>query len=335
MYGDRGCNADFANIIDRTLSTYLQRTVKSLETEFDNNVKRWIYKLYIDVDKSGYLEPIKCSAEVAELLRRLVTHAYSGSRQAREYLRRPWIDSDLLNGGTPLIEVPILQQGGFVSHTFWTNLIHHYDSGNTNVRVVIYYWIIRGWSEVAKIRNETVVPPKLNDDGSITIYIREVNSIHDYMLSIKGYMRDGLQIQLQIAEFYHDNMWDEHTLTFRAQQGHPLMIGSYGVREIVGDEVRDVKQRYLDWLYPCIDDEDLSWSEFGRIIKHDDQCHALGETPEDNVMYFMKIARPLALAGIYPLGPFDGLLPWPNGDVDINRDRRLLGLSEITQLTLT
>lgn len=328
MYGDRDCHAEYKTVIERTLSKYLQRTIKTVEDQFNPTVKRWTYRIYIDID--GYLEPVKCSATCGDLLRRLVTHAYNGSRQAREYLLNPWGSTDMYNGGFALIELPTIKNGGMISHTFWPGVIPEYSQ-----REVAYYWIIRGWAQTAAVRDDTVSPPKFNEDGTITLFVRRLVDIHDFMLSIKGYLNDGIKVDVEVREF-ESVEWDEEVLSFRAMSGYPLIIGYYGIRERSdSNNNRDIKSEYLNWLYPCIDNDDLSWGEFGRIIKVNDQCHALGQTPDtDENITFMRIARSLALAGVYPLGPFPGLMLWPKSPPNVDRDRKLLGLPSITQLLL-
>lgn len=349
MYGDRECHANYAKVIEVTLSTYLQRKISVIvEDEFNLVVNRWVYRVYMDVDSQ--LRPVIASPSDCVFLRRLVTNAYAGTEQVRDYLLNPWDGSDLVNGGFSMIERETVNQGGMVGHTFWPGVLPNYSH-----RAITYYWIIRGWVEACKLRDNTVSPPRLNNDNTITVFIRDQRDLHEFILLIKRSVFDNINTPIQIEDYDRGDIWDQRTLTFRAMTGRPLIIGQYGIRDISeGDNrsegasrnisdanrisegaSRNIKQQYLDWLYPCIDNDDLSWSEFGRIIKHNDQCHALGETPDtDEQITFMRIARPLALAGVYPLGPFPGLLDWPYIPPNINDDRKILGLPSISQLLL-
>lgn len=315
MYGSEDCNAEYSRTIEQVLSDHLKRRVVTRIERFDYTKKRWIYSVWLD--DGGLLEPIEVSENVRRVLRRLVTNTYQ--RQVIPF------DQNLKNGGFNLIERRFLDQGGLIAYTFYTN-IPRFNSDPQIQHAISYYWIIQGWAEAATIMDNSVRPPILHPDETITIYVRKTELIHHFMRIIKKSLRQNRETGVEY--YYLDT--PKKMVVFRAQEGSPLIIGDIGIKRPSNRiPASEVKRRYLEWLYPCIGDEDLSWTEFGRIIKDNGDCYALEETPENSLrITFMQVARVLSVAGIYPLGPFRGLLPWPYHIPDVVNDFKILGYDQ-------
>lgn len=325
LYGDLDCNVAYSRYIEEVLSNHLKRKVMTRTEGFDNTRQRWIYSAWMD--EGGMLESIQVSENVRRCLRRLVTNAYKNRKDLIPF------DDKLKNGGADVIERRFIEHGGMAAYTFYADIPSFSDIEEVQ-HAIAHYWIVRGWAEAATILDNTVRPPILNPDDTVTIYVRDFNHIHGFIRLIKKWLITNRKTEVEYA--YVDTT--KKMVMFRAQAGFPVIINGIGVK-LPSNRLKsaEVKKRYLDWLYPCIDDEDLSWEEFGRIIKDNGDCYALEETPENSTrITFMRVARGLSVAGIYPLGPFSGLMPWPYKPPNVVKDFKILGYDqpEIQKLEL-
>jgi hypothetical protein len=323
LYGDLDCNSMYARYIEQVLSNHLKRKIMTRVEGFDNVKGRWIYSAWMD--EGGLLEPIEVSENVRRCLRRLVTNAYKNRKDLIPF------DDKLKNGGSDVIERQFIERGGMAAYTFYVDIPSFSDIQEVQ-QAIAHYWIVRGWAEAATILDNTVRPPVLNPDNTVTIYVRDFNHIHGFIRLIKKWLSSNRKTKVDYA--YLDTT--KKMVIFRAQGGFPVIINGIGVK-LPSKKLNssEIKNLYLDWLYPCIGDEDLSWDEFGRIIKDNGDCYALEETPENSTrITFMRVARGLSVAGIYPLGPFSGLMPWPYKPPDVVEDFKILGYDQTKMLEL-
>jgi hypothetical protein len=296
----------FKSFVEMILSNQVHKTIRVIPLNYRQDLAIWVYRVMVEVD--GVLEDMSGSPELFKHYRVYLHKLYRSNPDQVSLKYETTLPMELYNGGFAMIEADLIPM-----YTLPIDLVKKLPSDiypeSRLLRTI--YWVIRGWAKIANIIDNTVPPPRIHPDLSVTVVVNDIRQAGFFFEGISNSLNENGSSQLKITKL-SDNL--EAKLRFRCQAGHPLIIDNFGVKQDSRKPlIKNPLKTYQEWLTPCLDPQvPISWEEMGRLVYYQGRCFAIDDDPEhSSIAKFMTLTYHLAQAGVYPLGPFRGLVQWP------------------------